>query len=422
MAGVKEIEATVREADGQPLPAPLRARQQGGLCRHAGSLRDRQPAREDGALVFDLRGGDRGRSRPEHRDAGGDVGKGHGFLRRAAFGDGERKSGDRRVSRSGHVDDLMRVRRHMDRRAVRPDQRHAVFGAGHEKDGAGRSGEGRRRCLDLPVIVHGKVRGRFQLTAIGLDEAGAAIVREVATLRIDDHAYAGLGRQLRRGFDHPIGDEPLAVVGDHDEAALGHLRLQRGDDLLLTSRRDRSRDLSVEAQELIVAGQEPGLDRCRPVCGRDQVKRDPGVPQKLCQPLAFGIGGHAGDEMCRSAHGDDVESHIGGAAAGVDGGLLPDDRHRSFWRNSVDAPEDRDVEHRIADDQNGNAGRNPRAQPRGERGRGHRRTVVRRRSRWDASLMMPFGFHSPALTGLCPADRPRIRIHASLGLFGKHTI
>ena len=115
-------------------------------------------------------------------------------------------------------------------------------------------------------------------------------------------------------------------------------------------------------------------------------------------------------------------SNNGGAAAGVDGVLLPDDRHRSFRRNSVDAPEDRDVEHRIADDQNGNAGRNPRAQPRGERGRGHRRTVVRRRSRWDASLMMPFGFHSPALTGLCPADRPRIRIHASLGLFGKHTI
>ena len=194
---MQDVEAAIGEADAQPLPAPVRQMRVEIAARRHDLLFGRQRRmRQDfppqlrrrhgrGALLADR---DRGR-RIRHPQ------------RRLPIGPGrkrQRQHGGDRVARARDVAHLDRQRRHVDRLAAANHQRHAVFALRHQHGLAiGENHRVLRRGGNVLVGIGAAAGGFRKFLAVGRQQRGAAIDREIGALGIDDHALAELPARRR---------------------------------------------------------------------------------------------------------------------------------------------------------------------------------------------------------------------------------
>ena len=192
MAGMQNIEAAIGETDAQSLLAPVRQmRIEIAAGRHDLLLGRQRRMRQDfppqfrrrhgsGALLADRNGSRRIR----HPQRGLPVGPGRKRQR-------QRRSD--RVARARDVAHLDRQRRHMDRLAAANHQRHAVFALRHQhRLAVGENHRVLRRGGNVLVGIGAAAGGFGKFLAIGRQQRGAAIDREIGALGIDDHALAEL--------------------------------------------------------------------------------------------------------------------------------------------------------------------------------------------------------------------------------------
>ncbi len=98
--------------------------------------------------------------------------------------------------------------------ALAGHQGHAVFALGDQNGLAIRKLHNLLRGLGDTLLGIGTATGRLgEFPAIGLEQRGAAIDREIGIFGIDDHGLAKLARGVDDIADHPRGEHALGVVG-----------------------------------------------------------------------------------------------------------------------------------------------------------------------------------------------------------------
>ena len=109
----------------------------------------------------------------------------------------------------------------MDRLALARHQRHAVLALRHQDSFAVRQLHRVLCGVGNALFGVGAAAGRLgKFLAVGRQQRGAAIDREIGALGIDDHALAEFSRGIDDVADHPRGQHALGIVGQqHDVRA-----------------------------------------------------------------------------------------------------------------------------------------------------------------------------------------------------------
>ena len=168
---------------------------------------------------------------------------------------------------------------------------------------------------------------------------------------VDDHgSAAGLGG-VDGGPCHRLVTHTLAVVRDkHEVDRRGGLPdpLDEGG----ANAGVVEQGLLVETGNLVVAGEQPGLDRGRQGAGCDERSAGHTVGLEHHTQLPGGIVSTDGAYQRRRApHRGNVDGHVGSTTGAVKGSLHEEDRHRRLGRDAVHRSGEVPIEHHVADDQ-----------------------------------------------------------------------
>src|SRR3954468_19626528 len=165
---------------------------------------------------------------------------------------------DHRVAGTGHVEHLGLAGHGRDRCGFAlGKQSHPMFAAGEEKR---LEAELVAQALGAPLEVLFVLPGAdhpAQLVEVRGDDAHALVARIVVTLRIGEHAPAGLARRAHHLRD--VREAPFAVVGENHSIAFAERALE----FLELGREHLARRglLEIDAQELLLAADDAQLLR-----------------------------------------------------------------------------------------------------------------------------------------------------------------
>ena len=218
-----------------------------------------------------------------------------GILKGVACRQGRRQHADHGIARAGYVEHFLRLRRQMQRRFARLQQRHAVFRARHQQRGELIIRHQLHAAADDLLFVFTFADHRFELRQVRRQQRGAAIALEVGAFGIDQHRHLRLARQANHGLH--AGERPFRIVGEHQRAGCRQRLTQALMDRL---RIDLLEPLfEIEAQQLLVARQHAqfgnggmGFDRHEVTANVDVFQRFAQHASQRCQ-LAITV--------CRSA-------------------------------------------------------------------------------------------------------------------------
>ena len=219
-----------------------------------------------------------------------------------------------RVAGAGNVENLAGAGRNMARPAVRRRHQQAVFAQGNNH-----AAEVQKPAHPLCALGHflgGLLRtgqGCFELGAVGRQQAGAAIVPEIAGLRVhQDRLAGGAG-----GLDQSGGarQAALGVVGQHHGRTIGQqLRVthHQASGILPTEGR-----FAIQPDNLLVAAQDPELADRGPIRRAQPFPLHPAAAHRLLQRLGLGVLAHNAQQRHPDAQPGQVAGDIGRAAGSV---------------------------------------------------------------------------------------------------------
>ncbi len=108
-------------------------------------------------------------------------------------------------------------------------------------------------------------------------------------------------------------------------------------------------DFLVDAHNLLCARNDPRLGRRRAIDRHESARIAPLFLEQPLQQLRRFVRAHCRDQLGRRAERRDILRDVGRTAERVAPVAHTDDRHRCFWRDSLDVAGQVDIEHRVAD-------------------------------------------------------------------------
>src|SRR5579885_1732308 len=308
----------------------------------------------------------RGRADLPHHDPRGMVGEHGGFLEAAPRAETEGERRHHRVAGPGDIEHLARHGGEFLDCPARLKEREPALAPRHEH-GA------RLPALEQPTaggVERGRIgdvdaSGRRGLFAVRLDQRGAAVVGEVAALGIDEPGKRLPAVHVGERVQELGVDRALAVIR-HDEhvgrrAGTQHEVPQPPADGAIDGR-----DFPIEADHLLVAGDDAGL--LRGLAPRDHdhpVGARTARPKRGHEPPPRGVVADNAADRHPSPEGSDVARNVARAARPRVVRHDADDRHGRLGRDALDLAPEELVEHQIADDKNAHAGEAPHEPPQG---------------------------------------------------------
>ena len=295
----------------------------------------------------------RGRAELADLDAGGQVRELGGGLGLAAAEERHGEDADDGVAGAGDVVNLASRSGNVQRRALRPQERHALVAARDQEAAAVNLGEHLvTGAGDLLVVVCGNAGRGFELLAVGRDEIETEVAGVIGALGIGQDGLALLlGGATRRG-QQLAREDALAVVAADDAGDMGGAGRYAFDELLLQLVADALPVLAVDAEDLLGVGHDAELRRGGAMRVLEDVLRvHADVGKELAQAGALVVAAADADEPDLAAEGHEVLGHVGGATQSVVVRLPFNDLHRRLGRDAVDVPPDVLVEHQVADDE-----------------------------------------------------------------------
>ena len=263
------------------------------------------------------------------------------------------EDGDDRIARARYIEDFLRTRRDMHLFAL-AHERHAAFRTRHE------------HIFDS-VLAHDVVGGLERLgirILDGVDEnlvdfldiwrdiVGAAILRPVRTLGVDDDGHAVRVRRFDDRRRRDLAARPLRVVGNDDGVdALGELAAHEGEELVDVDFFERLRALEVEPHHLLMSADDAHLRRRRAVRRHESRMVDAVFHKLFLQGTAMVVLADKTREKRVAAEEREVVRNIRRAAERL---LLTRDvidRHGRFGRDARDFAVIIFVEHDVACDE-----------------------------------------------------------------------
>ena len=166
------------------------------------------------------------------------------------------------------------------------------------------------------IVRAGRVDGELKFLAVGRDHGRAGIGGPVGALGVDDHGHACFCGGGHRGAEHAIRQRALAVVRQHDRAAVIRQVFQRGDEAILGDARDGRGLFAVDADDLVLPAHVTRLDRGGPSRLGDEVDVDAvrHVRENAGEGGGRRIAAGEADQRGAAAEGGDVGGHVGRAA------------------------------------------------------------------------------------------------------------
>ncbi len=310
-------------------------------------------------------------------------------------GEGRGEGGDHRVAGAGHVEDLTRPSGQHQRRLVAHKQGHPLLAQGDEhrlRPDDRKQPRPRRRH---PRRTHKREAGRLRrLFAVRGQEGDAAVALIVTPLRVAHHRDVRAPRQGGDPGHQRLGHHPLAVVGEDHRAAARETPLHRRQEPRLGPGGHGLAHLTVDAHELLAAGDHPSLHRRRPLRVRHQgaIVHAQGGERGAQRPARPIVPHHRADPH-GSAEGNKVRHHVAGTTEGGVARPLLQHGHRRLGRDPLDLPPEKLVHHHVPHHEHaatgeaiqegevhggGAATRRTRAEREGRRGAG---------ARWRAPLL-----------------------------------
>jgi len=289
-------------------------------------------------------GRDRG-SEFTHDDTRRAVGDAHCGLQAGSGGEHYGEGCDHRVAGTGHVEHLGLAGHGRDRCGFAlGKQSHSMFAAGKEQR---LEAELVAQSLGAPLEVLLVLPGAdhpAELVEVRGDDVHALVARIVVTLRIGEHAPAGLARRAHHLRD--VREAPFAVVGENHRVAFGERALE----FLELGREHLARRglLEIDAQELLLAADDAQLLRRVELAIAVQARLDAFLLDQLLELRARLVAPHHREQACVRAERLAVPRHVGRAAEPLL--LAPDQhhRHRRLGGDPRHLAEPVAVEHHVA--------------------------------------------------------------------------
>ena len=361
MADMEEIETAIGKDDAAPGTAFLL--QDKGESRAAFDLEIAIGVLASG--TFDqFIGGDRRSPHLADDDPGGDIGDTgrHRKLQPRRQTDADQRQD--RIAGPGNVEDLARLGRQMHRAALVIKETHPLFTAGNEKrlqiEANAQLFSGRREGR---LVTDGNPGSDLGFLAIGGEESGTPIFAVIVPLRIDDDSDPpGFGAADNGGKDGR-GQHPLEIIGDEDDVAAPHGRLDALQQFSFGRRADGVAAFPIDAQHLLITGDDPGLAAGHPPRLQNYtVNADPLPLQGCAQQLTITVVAEDTGDLDAAPEGDKIVDDIPRPSQTQVVFLDIDHLHRRFGGDPLGLAEEVFIEHEIADDQSANAaavGQNP---------------------------------------------------------------
>ena len=191
----------------------------------------------------------------------------------------------------------------------------------------------------------------LQLAAVGLEDRRPLVGEELLELGVHDHRHAAPLREHHRPLDHAGRERPLVVVLDHQRVRVGHGRFELARELLLGAGRDGVLHLFVDPHQLLAARHDAGLGR------RGPRRRDHEMPvgearlgQLAAQRVAARVVPDHRDQPALGADRRHVRRHVRRPAQRVPPVMHRDHGHRRLRRDPLGLPQEVDIQHRVAHD------------------------------------------------------------------------
>ena len=239
-------------------------------------------------------------------------------------GQGDGEAGRHRVAGPGHVEDGHRHGRHVGVRdrptgLLAAEQRDPF---GLASDGQGRAclfDEQARGRLEAAEIGDRPFGGDRGLLEVGCQHGRAGIAAIVAPGGVDDHRHALAPGPIEGGGDDLRTEHSLAVVFQDHGVGLGGRGPGRRGELGDHLSGGIHPALAVYPQELLVVGDEPGLEGRGAGWVDDQAIADVGMRDQEGPQLVGGpIGADQADHPHLRLQADHLHRHVGGPAGHVE--------------------------------------------------------------------------------------------------------
>ena len=229
-------------------------------------------------------------------------------------------------------------------RLAAAEQGHALFAAGEQQRvEAEVAAQGLRFFRQLLFAVPAS-RYFAQFGAVGREQRGAGVFGVVAAFGVDEHWFARLPRPFDKGGN--VGEAAFAVVGENDEVAAGEFVAEGLPHAV--EHFVRGCVFEVDAQELLVAGDDAGFDGGGDGFVAHQGGLHAAFFHQFVQFVARFVVADNRQQHGLSAQRGDVAGDVGCAARAVFGAL--DFRHGNgrFGRDAGGVAEPVAVEHHVA--------------------------------------------------------------------------
>lgn len=264
-----------------------------------------------------------------------------------------REDGDDRIARTRYIEDFLRTRRNMHLFAL-AHECHAVFRTRHE------------HIFDA-VLAHDVVGGLERLgirIPDGVDEdlvdfldirrdvVGAAILRPVRALGVDDDGHAVRVRRFDDRRRRDLAARPLRIVGNDDGVdALSELAAHEGEEFVDVDLLKRLRALEVDAHHLLMSADDAHLRRRRAARRHESRMVDTVFHELFLQGAAMVVLANKAREKRVAAKEREVVRDVRRAAERLLLARDVVDRHGRFGRDARDFAVVIFVEHNVACDE-----------------------------------------------------------------------
>ncbi len=205
--------------------------------------------------------------------------------------------------------------------------------------------------FEVVGAADGKLGGDLGLAEVGGQHGGAGVASVVAAVRIDDDGRPALAGAVQGGGDDLGVEDPFAVVFEDHGVGLGGGGAGGGGEAVEDGPAGRGAAFAIDAEELLVVGDEAGLlGRAAGRVGDQRVGEAGSGGEQVAKLVGRAIGTDEADHAHGGSQLGGLHGDVGGAAGHLVLVVHLQDLDRRLGAEAVGAALDVAVEHHVADD------------------------------------------------------------------------